>query len=64
MNALIDLTDMSKYKEKKQWHGHDRYQCPRCPWDTIDKPAELQKHMIIHLKNNPTPTTDAAQEDK
>ena len=60
----LDLTDMGKYKAKKKWNGHDRYQCPRCPWDTLNKPAALRAHMVGHLKNNPAPAPEAAPEKK
>jgi hypothetical protein len=31
--------------EGKRWHGHPVYECPECPYDTIDGEHELNTHI-------------------
>ena len=42
---------MSKKIEKasvaKTWHGKPMYQCPKCPWNTLNS-DEMDKHAARH----------------
>lgn len=65
MSEPINLIDMTQYKAAKQWHGHDRYECPKpfCKFDTLH-PEVLRSHLINHRDPGaPAPDEHAAQEE-
>ncbi len=41
------MKDLETYALKQKWHGHTRYQCPKCPFDSIDIP-NFKEHIAEH----------------
>jgi len=41
------MKNIEEYALDKKWNGYTRYQCPKCPYDSIDIP-NFKEHLSEH----------------